>query len=543
MAESKILFEGMIDVAAKGEEVSAQFEVLKKYGSLTKQQHLMLVDSLSDGQVTGEEVTFLEYPLTGDLAEHTFSGEELLFSADKFTKAFYFNQTMMAISGINDGVLVDVNSSFAACLGYKREELIGKCMIENWVDPRDRERAISRLLDTGYVRDYELQFRKKSGEIGSALASLNLLNVGTQKLFIFSAVDITERKQTEEALRLSQELFYTTFNANPLPMVILSKHGETFLEINQAFSERTGWTREELIGQKVSDLEPWLDLKVFQRFEEAIEKDGFVKNLEAGFRRKKTGEKGTALLSAVNITWNSEECLLVIANDISELRLYEKEMARLDRLNLAGEMAAGISHEIRNPMTTVRGFLQLLREKGRYAEDRAFMDLMIEELDRANAIITEFLSLAKNKSVDLKIRSLNRSLKALYPLLQADAGKQDKDIVLELNDIPDVLFDKNEIHQLILNLALNGLEAMEPGGRLTLKTFRENDRVVLAVRDQGSGIPSEILEKLGTPFITTKENGTGLGMAVCYSIAQRNNAVIEIDTGSEGTTVYVKFEI
>lgn len=221
----------------------------------------------------------------------------------------------------------------------------------------------------------------------------------------------------------------------------------------------------------------------------------------------------------------------------------EKEMARLDRLNLVGEMAASIGHEIRNPMTSVRGFLELFNTKPTFAEYREIFDLMISEMDRANFIITEYLSLAKDKSVDLKPMNLNAVLNAIFPLLQADSFEQDKHLYLETQDIPDLLLDGKEIRQLIYNLARNGLEAMKSGGKLTIKTYLEGEEAVLSVQDEGKGIDPEILEKLGTPFLTTKENGTGLGLPVCYSIAKRHGAKIDIESGGAGTTIKVLFKI
>jgi signal transduction histidine kinase len=97
------------------------------------------------------------------------------------------------------------------------------------------------------------------------------------------------------------------------------------------------------------------------------------------------------------------------------------------------------------------------------------------------------------------------------------------------------------MRQMILNLVRNGLEAMPPGGNLVVKTFTDGDEVIMAVQDQGKGIEPGVLEKIGTPFFTTKENGTGLGLAVCYSIAARHNARIEIETDPEGTTFFVRF--
>ncbi|MDD2554481.1 MAG: ATP-binding protein, partial [Desulfotomaculaceae bacterium] len=187
--------------------------------------------------------------------------------------------------------------------------------------------------------------------------------------------------------------------------------------------------------------------------------------------------------------------------------------------------------------------LQMLREKDDCARYKDYFNLMIEELDRANSIISEYLSLAKNKPVELKMQSLNRIISVILPLITADALVTDKNIEIKLADIPELFLDEKEIRQLLLNLVRNGLEAMPPGGRLTIKTSADNGEVILAIQDCGKGIDSTVLEKIGTPFCTTKENGTGLGLAVCYSIASRHNATINVETSTGGTTFYVRFKV
>lgn len=167
---------------------------------------------------------------------------------------------------------------------------------------------------------------------------------------------------------------------------------------------------------------------------------------------------------------------------------------------------------------------------------------MITELDRANAIITEFLSLAKNRFINLKASDLNSIIEGLYPLICATAVLEGKEVVLKLGSpLPKVLVDENEIRQLVLNLARNAIEAMTNGGQLILGTRVEGEFIIMTVQDTGGGIPPEILERLGMPFLTTKESGTGLGLAVCYRIAQRHYANIEVETGGAGTTFSVRF--
>ena len=226
-----------------------------------------------------------------------------------------------------------------------------------------------------------------------------------------------------------------------------------------------------------------------------------------------------------------------------EKQKMENAMSRLDRLNLIGEMAAGIGHEIRNPLTTVRGYLQHFSRKKDFSNYEEDFGVMIQELDRANLIISEFLSLAKNKKIVLESNDLNRIISQIYPLLQADAVGAGKNIILELSEIPEILMDENEMKQCILNLVRNGLDAIKYKGVVSIKTYQDAQRVILEIQDNGEGISEEILRNLGTPFVTTKENGTGIGIPICYRIAERHNAKLDIETSSGGTIFALKFEL
>lgn len=219
----------------------------------------------------------------------------------------------------------------------------------------------------------------------------------------------------------------------------------------------------------------------------------------------------------------------------------ELEIAKLERLNIVGQLAAGLGHEVRNPMTTIRGFLQMLQCKKEFLPHKQYFELMIGELDRANAIITDYLSLAKDKPTEITHQCLNKLIENILPLLIADAYSQGKKCLFEPGEIDETYIDQNEITQLILNLARNGLEAMSQDGTLTIKTFTDNQKVVLSVKDEGTGISQDHLAKLGTPFFTTKENGTGLGLTMCYRIAHKHNAQIKIESQSDGTTFLVYF--
>jgi signal transduction histidine kinase len=143
----------------------------------------------------------------------------------------------------------------------------------------------------------------------------------------------------------------------------------------------------------------------------------------------------------------------------------------------------------------------------------------------------------------LKHENINDIVSSLVPLIEAGAAENGVTLALDLLYTPELHLDEKQIKQMILNLVRNGIEAMPGYGELTIRTRSKRDRVVLSIKDRGNGIPPEVLETIGKPFVTTKEKGTGLGLPVCYRIAESHNARIEIKTGKRGTTFMVSFPI
>jgi signal transduction histidine kinase len=285
--------------------------------------------------------------------------------------------------------------------------------------------------------------------------------------------------------------------------------------------QRAAWFGEEVNGKEL----------------EFVWQDGVTKTAlcSASPLRNQQGMIFGAICTIEDVTH-----IIHMTKELEEHRLH-LEVAKLERLNVIGQLAAGLAHEVRNPMTTIKGFLQLLQNKNDLLTYKSYFDLMIEELDRTNSIITDFLSLAKNKPTELKRQSLNEVLFNLFPLLQSDAFNQGKQFIFEPGDIVEIDIDPNEITQLVLNLARNGLEAMDKDGCLKIRTFIDGQNIVLSVKDEGTGINPEHITKLGIPFFTTKENGTGLGLPMCYSIADRHSALIDVKTSPNGTNFFVRF--
>lgn len=234
----------------------------------------------------------------------------------------------------------------------------------------------------------------------------------------------------------------------------------------------------------------------------------------------------------------------LIIQNITELAQLRDEVGRMERLSIVGQMAASITHEIRNPLAVIRGFIQLMRERSP-AGQQEYYRIVMEELDRANLIISDFLSLAQNREVQKEMTSLNPIISELLPLLNADANLRGQTLLVKLQEpLPHLLLNDREIKQLLLNLVRNGMEAMEDNGTICIFTYSEGEYVYLKITDEGDGISEEALKHLFEPFFTTRSKGTGLGLPLCLSIVEKHNGWIDVkSTEGVGTSFIVKFQI
>lgn len=356
--------------------------------------------------------------------------------------------------------------------------------------------------------------------------------------------DVTNYRKLESAAQQNEEKFQMLLNNQNDGILLLSvdQNGvaENIIEVNDLACQWLGRSRYELLTMSPGDI-----ANMIPAVNTALYKNqGNEDDNKVVYKTMNLTSKDSQIqleMDAHSFELTGRKVMLYIARDIAERKRLEMKMAHLERLNLVGEMAAGISHEVRNPMTTIRGFLQMLMNRKECNKYFDYYKLMIEELDRANSIITGFLSLAKERISCRRLQNMNEIVNSLVPLVEADAIVANKYIRLELAEIPNLLLDEKEIRQLILNLVRNSLDAMSPGDYLSIRTSMEDDKVVLSIQDQGRGIDPNVLEKIGTPFFTTKEQGTGLGLAICYRIAARHQAVINVESSNKGTTFSVKF--
>ncbi|MRG85296.1 PAS domain-containing sensor histidine kinase [Salinibacillus xinjiangensis] len=222
-----------------------------------------------------------------------------------------------------------------------------------------------------------------------------------------------------------------------------------------------------------------------------------------------------------------KEYIVSYTTDISKLKETEDHLAHSEKMTVAGQLAAGIAHEIRNPLTSLKGFLQLMEAgvdiKGQYYK------IMKEEIEKIESITSELLYISKPYSHHRTNVSLNELLTDVCTLMQSQARLNEVEIkVLLGKQNMFIECDKSQMKQAFINIIKNAIEVMEQGGEIEVRAHVENSNVVIDIQDEGPGIPDQLLDKIQEPFFTTKENGTGLGLMITNQIIENHSGDIQI---------------
>ena len=259
------------------------------------------------------------------------------------------------------------------------------------------------------------------------------------------------------------------------------------------------------------------------------------------------GNTRTVLITVIAIS-NEEEIIgeVMLMQDVSEVRGLEVQLRRSERLAALGKMAAGVAHELRNPLSSVKGLAVLLKSKlGGDAEGLQTADVLVGEVERLNRSISELLEYARPEKLDKGVVPLHAILEKTLMLVRVDAEQQGIVLTSSFAAEPDrVLVDEDRMNQVFLNVLLNAVQAESEGGRISVETRLENSHVICTVMDSGEGIAEENLNRVFDPYFTTKNDGTGLGLAISAKIVEEHGGSISIDsTLGQGTTVTVELPL
>jgi two-component system, NtrC family, sensor histidine kinase HydH len=289
--------------------------------------------------------------------------------------------------------------------------------------------------------------------------------------------------------------------------------------------------KEEVDGRPISELLPVEDeiKQVLANSELILEKEVKISN---------EGKGKTFLGLSVSALKEPDSMIsrgaVIITRDLTVIRELEQKIIVSEKFAALGRLSAGVAHEIRNPLNSIRGFIQYFQKKlSLNEEDYRYTDLMLTEVDRLNRVISKLLAYSKPREPRLVIRSVDEILNHCIRVLEREAAAAGVELVKEAyeGEVPLVLMDTDQMTQVFLNVLINSIEATPRGGKVSIGfETDERGRIMIHLEDTGEGVPRENLDKLFDPFFTTKRKGTGLGLAIVKSIVQGHEGEIEVES-------------
>lgn len=353
-------------------------------------------------------------------------------------------------------------------------------------------------------------------------------------VFIQKAWKRMEDHQTtmERALE-SKEGYLHLFFENAKDSIAVFDLEARVIEVNPAFESMYGWSRDECIGNQIPLIPPEHMEDSKERVQRVLSGETFHFLETKDMRKDGTYFDAQLTLSPIYNRDNELVAMSVISRDISYKKEAERMLVQSEKLKLAGEIAAGVAHEIRNPMTVISGFIQMMNQDTK-SPYHSYTQLIQSELERINLIISEFLVLAKPHVTTSKEFMVEDILNDVVMLFKPELNLRAIELKEQLNSTKTyVIGEPNQIKQVFINIVKNAIEALGENGQLQISTEVEinNDReITICFKDNGSGMTPDVVKQIFEPFFTTKQSGTGLGMMISEKIIKEHGGSIQISS-------------
>lgn len=265
-----------------------------------------------------------------------------------------------------------------------------------------------------------------------------------------------------------------------------------------------------------------------------------VKRVAAGELGVEIDVKGVGEIKELSVAFN--EMSKKLKNSVESMKAAHENLVRKEKLYAIGEFSAGLAHEIKNPLTSIKMLMQSAKERGIQLSGMD-IDIIEGEINRIDRIVKEFLVFARPAKAVFTDTDINKILKEVIALTRRNMEQANITLIEELDsNISLIKAHPDGIKQVFLNVVLNSIQAMDGGGILTVSSHSNNGMISACIRDTGVGIPDDILNRIFDPFFTTKDDGTGMGLTIAYNIIRDHGGNIEIDsTVNKGTSVYISF--
>lgn len=394
------------------------------------------------------------------------------------------------------------------------------------------QEEMNRLLEIRPMYIVQLDFEQFNSPLNRQLLQIIILLVVIFLVGLGGALSFATLKGLKGSqLRLGKMTAFTDMLVSSLPLGLIATDSSDVIQVyNDSAKELIGFTAEKIIGGRPQVCLPAKMARMFS----GREMDGHVER-QAEIQLPLSPEKDKTVQLASMVVLDGSggfagEVLLI--RDLTTVKRLEKELRRSERLAALGKMAAGIAHELRNPLSSIKGLAVVLKSNFSPAGKEAkTADILVKEVERLNRAIGELLDYAKPAQLKRERASVTEIIEKTVSLTRVDAESFGITLRLTMDeDLPQVMLDQDKMNQVFLNLFLNAIQAMEDGGELLVATERDARRIIITVRDNGVGIVPENLSRAFDPYFTTKNDGTGLGLAMSAKIVEEHGGWMELSS-------------
>ncbi|WP_273127294.1 PAS domain S-box protein [Bacillus weihaiensis] len=442
-----------------------------------------------------------------------------------------------------------VNYAFYQFIGYSEIEW-DTMSLKDISHPEDYQ------LDLQLFRDMQLgqrdsfqvekRFFHKSGDIIWGTLHVTLIHdyETGKKYFLSQVLDISEEKNLERVLTKSEQQ-YQLLAENSSDIINLHLKDGRYIYNSPSLKAILGYDPSDLIGDTPYDYIHEDDKEYVEDFHRYVLEQREPVLITYRFRKK----DGTyipfesSIKSVVDEKTGNITGIISVSRDIRQRVEQDNLLRKSEKLAITGQLAAALAHEIRNPLTSIKGFIQLFSKSKEC--DESFLTITMDEIQSIEEKLSEFLRLSHPSAMKMEQIKLDQLLNQVVQLLQSKALLDNKEIKTHLNTVlPFIMGDEQSLKQVFFNIIQNGLDAISEKGFVLIKSAVSKSKVTIYFIDNGRGIPKERLQSLGQPYYSTTEKGTGLGLMTTFKILQQHDGVIEVDsTVGIGTTVSVSFPI
>jgi two-component system NtrC family sensor kinase len=531
-----------------GEKVCTEIDLQTPGGSAKATEVCIASARSDDGRIK-------TYAYIQDITERKKFEKELKESEEKYRDLFERVRHGLFIS-TREGRFLDCNLALLEMLGYSNKEEFLEIEIgeDLYVKPEDRKNFQRAVEHQGFVKDLEVEFKKRGGEKITVLLTAHAKKDREGRVVGYEGlnIDISDWKRMEKELKEANEFLMNLIESSVDGIIVTNMQGEILI-FNKGAENILGYKAEEVVGK----------MNIREIYPPGVAEEVMAKMRSPDYggvgrltsfpiiHRRKDGELVDGDLSAALIydEQGSEIASVGIFKDLRErlriereLRETQQALLQAEKLAAMGRLTSQIAHELNNPIYGIMNTLELLKtEIPPESKRRRVLDLSLSETQRLAEMLRNMLSFSKPQEEARKEINVNELIEGI--LLMMERQMREANVRVETHfeeDLPAVMASTNQMRQVFLNMFKNAKEAMPKGGTLTVTTEKDAGRLLIHIRDTGTGIPEEIRNKIFEAFFTTKQKvkGVGLGLSVCYGIIKDHGGEIRVESEEGKGTIF-----